>query len=99
MDEEFRILRIRELTACKRDVKGFVDLQIGPVTILGIKIITCDGQTFCAMPSEDFHSKSAGRTLSRAIVHLEEELKFKVYEAILEEWSRMQLLKFNNGEG
>lgn len=95
--EDFQILKIRK-TDGKREIKGLVDLQIGLITILGIKIIEYNGRTFCAMPSEYFFSKWLGKTLNRAIVHLEEDLKVKVYESILERWNCREELKFK-GEG
>ena len=96
--EQFQILRIRKTDGLK-DIKAYVDLQIGPVTILGIKIIECKGRTFCALPSECFFQKSIGKTLNRSVVHLDEDLKVKVYESILEKWNCRQELKFKDEGG
>ena len=99
MDQfKFQILRIRK-TDGARDIKGYADIVVGPVTIFGVKIIENEDGVFCAMPSEKFFSKPAGRSLNRAVVHLEEDLRLRVYEAILEEWNRMTSLKFKDEGG
>ena len=98
MSREFQIIGLRKCEGSDRNIKGYADVQVGPIGILGIKIIEIDGKTFCGMPSEDFFSKSAGRTLSRAIVHVDEDLKAKIYGEILERWYHLEQLKFRKTE-
>lgn len=97
MVEEFKILGIRKTR--EGDIKGYVDLEVGPITILGIKIIEGGGKTFCAMPSENFYSQSAGKMLNRALVHLEGDLRAMVYAEILKKWNELEELKFNGKVG
>jgi len=97
MCREFKVLRIRKTTGVK-DIKGYADIQIGPITIWGIKIIQNESEIFCALPSENFFSKSAGRSLNRAMVHIEDELKSKLYAEILKRWNELENLKFQNDE-
>ena len=97
MGREFQILKIRK-TNSEKDIKAYCDIQIGPITILGIKIIQNEGEFFCAMPSENFYSQSAGKMLNRALVHIENDLRAMVYAEILERWSELGDLKFNGGD-
>lgn len=90
--EEFKILGIRKTQ--QGDVRGYVDLEIGLITILGIKIIESDGKTFCAMPSENFYSRSAMKVLNRASVHIEGDFRSRIYEEILTKWNDLEGLKF-----
>ena len=95
MSEEFQIIKIRKCGGgLDNEVKALVDIQIGQVEILGVKIIESRGQTFCALPSENFYSQSAGKTLNRAIIHIEENLKSMIYAEILERWYYSEQLKF-----
>jgi DNA-binding cell septation regulator SpoVG len=94
MSEEFQIIRIRKCEGTDKEIKALVDIQVGQVEILGVKIIESRGQTFCALPSENFYSQSAGKTLNRSIIHLEENLKMRIYAEILERWYHMEQLKF-----
>jgi DNA-binding cell septation regulator SpoVG len=94
MGEEFQIIRIRKCDGSDKEIKALVDVQIGKIEVLGIKVIDGRGKTFCALPSENFYSQSAGKTLNRAIIHIEENLKSMIYAEILERWYHMEELKF-----
>jgi DNA-binding cell septation regulator SpoVG len=101
MNEEFTILKMRNLEfGIDGDVVGLVDVVIGKVKIIGIKIILGrDGGFFCAMPSEKFYSKSAGKSINRAICTIEDELRELIYSTILEKWHELEGLKFKNEGG
>ena len=94
MSEAFQIIKIRKCDGPDKEIKALVDVQIGQVEILGVKIIELKGKTFCALPSENFYSQSAGKTLNRAIIHIEENLKSMIYAEILERWYHLEQLKF-----
>jgi len=98
MIEEFQILMMRKAVGTGGDVVALCDVVIGPVKIIGVKIISKDGGFFCAMPSEIFYSKSAGRQLNRAQIHVEDDLKSRIYEEILTRWNEFDDLKFKNEE-
>jgi len=99
MNQEFQILMMRKAPEVGTgDVKGLCDLVIGSVKIIGVKIISKDERFFCALPSEKFYSKSAGRQLNRAQIHIEEDLKSRIYEEILTRWNELDYLKFKNEE-
>jgi len=94
MSEEFQIIKIRKCDGPDKEIKALVDVQIGQVEILGVKIIELKGKPFCALPSENFYSRSAGKKLNRSIVHLQDNLRMAVYGEILERWYHMEQLKF-----
>ena len=95
---EFQILMMRKAVGAG-DVEALCDVVIGPVKIIGVKIISKDGGFFCAMPSENFYSKSAGRQLNRAQIHIEEDLKLRIYSEILSRWYDLEQLKFRTEGG
>jgi len=102
MDLGFKILGMTAVKAPKEeDLKAICEIQIGGcVTIRGVRIVQVgEGKVFCGMPRERFFSKSADRPLSRAVVLLREDLRAEIYKAILNEWSRIQGLKFQNEGG
>jgi len=94
MSSEFQIIKIRKCDGGLDEVKGQADVQIGPVEILGIKIIEVRGKTYCALPSENFYSKLANKTLNRAVLHIAENLRMAIYAEILERWYHLEQLKF-----
>jgi len=93
MGREFQVIELRKCSDAVKNIVAYAFVQIGAISIR-IKIIEIDGKTFCGMPSEDFFSKSAGRTLRRALVHVQDDLKTKIYAEILERWYYLEQLKF-----
>jgi DNA-binding cell septation regulator SpoVG len=70
------------------NVRAYVSVRLGGVTIHGCKIVAQPGRTpWLAMPDKSWKDKE-GRTKYAPVVELSSALKLRVQEAVLEAWER-----------
>jgi len=102
MMDEFKVSAIRKIEG---DVGliGFADVEFfGVLVVRNFRIIRSrDGRTlFLGLPLQYYYDKGATSGIKkRTVIKLPEGFKGKVYSAILEEWDRMQELKFRTEGG
>jgi DNA-binding cell septation regulator SpoVG len=103
--ENFRVLEIRKIQKSDVDVGlvAFADVEFfGVLVVRNFRIIRSrNGQTLLlGLPLQYYYDKGATSGIKkRTVIKLPEELKGKIYAAILEEWDRVEKLKFQKDEG
>lgn len=99
MEQEFEVLRV--WVDDKEDVHGVIahaDVKVRGIQIRFIKIVKDKrtGSEYCAMPSRKVFVPAVGKTLHSSIVIIEDDLRAKIYTAVLHEY-RLKQLKFQGG--
>ena len=84
---EVELLDVRPVAGAD-NVKAFVTVRIGGVTIHGAKVVQQPGQAaWLAMPDRSY-TDAGGKRKWSAVVELSPELRRRVSDTILAEWER-----------
>ena len=81
------VLEIKRLS-CTGNLKGFVSVKIGGLTIHSIRVIQQDGQQpWVSLPQQEYQGKD-GKKKYAPIIELPDHVKKAISEAVLAEWRR-----------
>jgi DNA-binding cell septation regulator SpoVG len=70
------------------NIRAFVTIKIGEVTIHGLKVVQAPGQAaWCALPSKEYTSREGQRRFA-PIIEITGPLKEAVSKAVLAAWQR-----------